>query len=110
VEHLELLLQTFQRPSDFKMQERPRGEQDSIIVRAIFHPVLARWVRESRSYYTIAEEESPEGLLVTLKVRQENEILQWLLSWGQHVQVLDPPSLRKKIAQEAEAMLHNHRP
>jgi predicted DNA-binding transcriptional regulator YafY len=110
VEHLELLPQTFQRPSDFKMQERPRSEQDSIIVRAIFHPAVARWVRESRSYYTIAEEESPAGLLVTLKVRQENEILQWLLSWGQHVQVLEPPSLRKKIAQEAEAMLHNHRP
>jgi predicted DNA-binding transcriptional regulator YafY len=108
VERLELLPQTFQRPNDFKMQENRRDEQDSIVVRARFDKEVARWVRESRSYYTIAEEEDAAGLLVTLKVRQENEILQWLLSWGQHVQVLEPTSLRQSIAREAREMLHNH--
>jgi predicted DNA-binding transcriptional regulator YafY len=108
VERLELLPQTFQRPNDFKMQENRRDEQDSIIIRVHFDKEVARWVRESRSYYTIAEEEDAAGLLVTLKVRQENEILQWLLSWGQHVQVLEPASLRQSIATEAKEMLRNH--
>jgi predicted DNA-binding transcriptional regulator YafY len=108
MERLELLSQTFQRPADFKMQERRQAEQDGIIIRALFHKEIARWVRESRSYYTIAEEENAEGLLITLKVRHENEVLQWLLSWGRHVQVLEPPSLRKRIAGEAQSMLHNH--
>ncbi len=108
VERLELLPQTFQRPNDFKMQENRRGEQNGIIVRARFDKEVARWVRESRSYYTIAEEEDPAGLLVTLQVRQENEILQWLLGWGQHVQVLEPTSLRQSIAREATEMHRNH--
>jgi predicted DNA-binding transcriptional regulator YafY len=50
-------------------------------------------------------EETPEGLLVTLKVRQESEILQWLLSWGSHVRVLEPEALRKTLLEEAKAML-----
>jgi predicted DNA-binding transcriptional regulator YafY len=108
VERLELLPQTFQRPNDFKMQENRRDEQNDIVVRARFDKEVARWVRESRSYYTIAEEEDAAGLLVTLKVRQENEILQWLLSWGQHVQVLEPASLRQSIAREAREMLRDH--
>lgn len=45
--------------------------------------------------------------LVTLRVRQESEILQWLLSWGRHVRVLEPESLRKQLAEEAQAMLRN---
>jgi predicted DNA-binding transcriptional regulator YafY len=108
VERLELLPQTFQRPSDFKMQEKRQRDQDGIIVRARFDKEIARWVRESRSYFTIAEEEDAAGLLVTLKVRQENEILQWLLGWGCHVQVLEPASLRQSIAREATEMLRNH--
>ena len=53
-------------------------------------------------------EETPEGLLVTLRIRQENEVLQWLLSWGQHVHVLEPESLRNRLVEEAEGMLRNH--
>ena len=102
VERLELLLQTFQRPNDFKMQENRRVEQNNIVVRARFDKEVARWVRESRYYYTVAEEEDAAGLLVTLQVRQENEILQWL-SWGQHVQVLEP-TLRQTISEEAKEM------
>lgn len=108
MERLELLSQTFQRPANFQMQNRRQAEQEGIVVRARFNKEIARWVRESRSYYTIAEEDSPEGLLVTLKVRQENEVLQWLLSWGRHVQVLEPPSLRKRMAEEAEAIRSNY--
>ena len=79
-----------------------------MIVRALFDKAVARWVHESRSYYTVAEEETPAGLLVTLHIRRENEVLQWLLSWGQHVRVLEPASLRKRLAEEAASMLRNH--
>ena len=108
MENLELLSRTFQRPTDFKMQQRRQEEAQRVVVRALFDQEVARWVRESRSYFTVAEEESAQGLLVTFQVRQESEILQWLLSWGRHVQVLEPESLRSMIAEEAEGMLRNH--
>ncbi|OLB35288.1 MAG: hypothetical protein AUG82_05210 [Ktedonobacter sp. 13_1_20CM_4_53_11] len=108
MENLELLSRTFQRPTDFKMQQRRQEEAQRVVVRALFDQEVARWVRESRSYFMVAIEESAQGLLVTLHVRQESEILQWLLSWGRHVQVLEPESLRSMIAEEAEGMLRNH--
>jgi predicted DNA-binding transcriptional regulator YafY len=48
-------------------------------------------------------------LIVTLEVRQEQEILPWLLSWGSQVRVLEPESLRQQIAVEAEKTLRNYR-
>jgi predicted DNA-binding transcriptional regulator YafY len=108
MENLELLSRVFQRPADFKMHERRQEEAGKVVVRALFDQEVTRWVRESRSYYTVAVEESAQGLLVTLQVRQESEILQWLLSWGRHVQVLEPESLKRTIAEEAAGMLRNH--
>ncbi len=108
IENLELLTRTFTRLPNFRMQDNRDGQQRNMIVRALFDMDVARWVHESRSYYTVAEEETPEGLMVTLKVRQESEVLQWLLSWGLHVRVLEPESLRKRLLQEAEGMLRNH--
>jgi predicted DNA-binding transcriptional regulator YafY len=110
MDHLEILPRTFQRPSDFVMgydPERERGTR-SITVRVLFDAEIARWVREARSYYTTAQEDTPDGLLVILQVRHESEIIQWLLSWGKHAHVLEPESLRQRIVEEAEGMLRNH--
>ena len=107
MDNLELLAQTFDRPANFGMQTRPI-ESRPIRVRALFDNDVARWVKESPSYYATSIEEAPEGLLVTFKIRQESEILQWLLSWGQHVRVLEPESLRRRLVEEAEGMLRNH--
>lgn len=107
ISNLELLPATFQRPANFQMGKR-EPERGSILVHVLFDSEVARWVRESRSYFIVNEEENAAGLLVTLKVRQESEVLQWLLSWGRHMRVLEPETLRKRLAEEAEAMLRNH--
>ncbi len=50
-------------------------------------------------------EDTAEGLLLTLQVRREQEIVQWLLSWGQQVKVLEPLSLRALLAEEATGIV-----
>jgi predicted DNA-binding transcriptional regulator YafY len=107
MENLELLAKIFTRRTDFQMDNN-QGRERNITVRALFDKEVARWVHESRSYFTLTEEETPEGLMVTLRVRQESEVLQWLLSWGRHVHILEPESLRKRLVEEAEGMLRNH--
>jgi predicted DNA-binding transcriptional regulator YafY len=108
MENLELLPDTFNRPPDYKVQTRKKDEISKITVRLLFDQETTRWVRESRSFFTVNEEETPDGLLVTLNIRQENEIMQWLLGWGGHVRVLEPESLRRTLAAEAEAMIKNY--
>ncbi len=109
IDDLVLLPKTFQRPANFNMSKPKSEQQRSMCVRALFDKEVTRWVRESPSYYITSEEETPAGLLVTLKPHQESEVLQWLLSWGSHVRVLEPETLRLRIAEEAQAMLRNHR-
>lgn len=110
MDHLEILPHTFQRSSSFVMRHDPERERNtrSMTVRILFDPEIARWVQESRSYYITAEEDTPDGLLVTLQVRHESEIIHWLLSWGKHARVLEPESLRLRVADEAEGMLRNY--
>ncbi|HEX7733813.1 MAG TPA: YafY family protein [Ktedonobacteraceae bacterium] len=110
MERPELLPRTFNRPGQRWTPVRQKNELGNLTVRALFDPEIARWVREARSYYMVHDEETPEGLLVTLKVRHESEILSWLLSWGRHVHVLEPDTLRARLAEESEAMLHNFQP
>ena len=107
MEELEVLPRAFQRLPDIPIEPRQRDEPGGLLVRVLFDREVARWVREAPSFHTVGEEETDEGLLVTLKIRQESEVLQWLLSWGRHVHVLEPVSLREQLAEEARAMLRN---
>ncbi len=104
---LEILPKAFVRPKRFTMEDNQGHERDKI-VRVLFEHTTARWVRESRYYYIDSEEETADGLLVTLRVRQESEIVQWLLSWGKNVYVLEPASLRQTLIQEAQAIVQRY--
>ncbi len=110
IDRLEILPHTFQRPSSYVMRHDPERERGarSITVRVLFDAGIARWVQEARSYYITSEEDTPAGLLVTLSVRHESEIIQWLLSWGKHARVLEPESLRLRMVEEAGGMLKNY--
>ncbi len=109
IDRLVVTDKTFTRPHDFSLERRKNEEQRNVTIRALFDREVARWVHESRYFFRINEEETAEGLVMTLRVRQEEEALQWLLSWGAHVRVLEPASLRNRIAKEAEGLLRNHR-
>ena len=110
MEGLTLLDKTFQRPADFSIAMDERPDERPIVVKALFAAAAARWVQEDRSFFAVAEELRPDGLLVTFRVRQERDLLHWLLGWGAQVQVLEPPTLRAQIAREAEALLRHHSP
>ena len=107
MDDLTLLDRTFTRPPNFQAQRRNLFEPGSYDVRVLFDAEVTRWVHESPSFYTVSEEETPNGLLVTMHIRQESEVLQWLLGWGRHVRVLEPSALRQHVAEEARAMLMN---
>jgi predicted DNA-binding transcriptional regulator YafY len=108
MDRLAVLPQTFARPADFTLEQREDNLPRALLVRALFDPSVAPWVREAPSYFTIGEQQRDDGLLVTLRVRHERDILQWLLGWGSHVCVLEPDSLRALLAHEAAQMLRNH--
>jgi predicted DNA-binding transcriptional regulator YafY len=107
IEDLVILDKVFIRPTDFKIDLG--GDADrTVVVRALFDHETVPRVLEAPSLYQTAHEDHAEGLLMTFKVRDPNEMLNWLLSWGSHVRVLEPEALRASLAREAEGMLRNH--
>ncbi|HEY1387521.1 MAG TPA: WYL domain-containing protein, partial [Ktedonobacterales bacterium] len=108
MDNLAVLDETFTRPQGFQAIRRELSPEETIVVRVLLDHEVARWAREDPSFFRVAEEETSEGLLVTLHVRDEQEVVQWLLGWGRHLRVLEPESLRQRIAAEAEAMLRRH--
>jgi predicted DNA-binding transcriptional regulator YafY len=105
---IETLDQSFAPPADLLPRAQCTDQPAELLVRARFDAETARWVRESLPFQTVSVEEEAGGLLLVLRVRREQEMLQWLLGWGSHVRVLEPASLRRLIAEEAEALLRAH--
>ena len=108
IDNLSVLDETFTRPEGFQAIRREISPEETIVVRVLLDHEVARWAREDPSFFRVAEEETAEGLLVMLHVRDEQEVVQWLLGWGRHLRVLEPELLRQRIAAEAETMLRRH--
>ncbi len=96
---------TFERPAGFVVSEDDRPDERDVAVRAVFDLSVAEWVRESPNFFTVDMRDAADGLHVTLRARAETDVLHWLLSWGSRARVLEPASLRERIAAEARKML-----
>ncbi len=107
-EKLEITNRSFVRPKYF-LRAFGQDEVFSVTVKVLFRPEVARWVLESRPFFLASHRQSAKGLLVMLKGNNEEQILQWLLSWGSRVKVLSPESIRTKLSSEAEQVLASHR-
>lgn len=113
IEGLTLLDERFPPPATLPPRPTAPRRVDGLAVEAriLFDAEAARWAREAPSFFTVAQEETAEGgLLVTLRLRQPEDVTQWLLGWGAHARVLEPPTLRQRIAEEAAALLRLYQP
>lgn len=108
LENLTFTAKTFTRQPDFEFGRDDATGARNLTVRLLFTPEAARWVREARYFYVEDEEDTPEGLLVTLKVRHERDALNWILGWGRRVRVLEPETLIEIVQDEAEAILNQY--
>jgi predicted DNA-binding transcriptional regulator YafY len=107
IDRLQILDKSFKRPADFSLIPPP-DDTRTIIVRALFDPEVARWIREEPSFFTTSMEDCPDGLLVTFAIRHPNDILNWLLCWGRYVRILEPESLMTMLVEEAQAVVNRY--
>ncbi|MGQ0600741.1 MAG: helix-turn-helix transcriptional regulator [Anaerolineales bacterium] len=103
LEAVTVLQKTFARPSHYRVEDRPDDRR--LIVRVLFDLETARWAQEARPFFWEAETLRADGLFVTLRVRFEADALEWLASWGSRVRVLEPASLRQRLADDAAKVL-----
>lgn len=76
-----------------------------VTVRVRFSPYQARWIRERRYHPSQQCLEAADGSLeMTLALAGTSEVKRWLLGYGAEVEVLEPPSLRAEMADEAKKL------
>lgn len=109
MEEVRVTERQFQLPDKKTPLREPRERQALIAARILFAPEISRWVREAPSYFTVAEEDVADGLLVTLYIRREEDVVQWILGWGGAAHVLEPESLRRRMADELSRMSDHYR-
>ena len=75
------------------------------LVRIRFSPSQARYIRERQWHSSQAIEElEGGGLILTLIISSEWELIRWLLSYGADAEVLEPSEMREKIKGIVEGM------
>lgn len=80
-----------------------------VIVR--FDPAIIRWVKE-RQHFTWDEfhsRQTGDETIMVYQPRSFDQIENWLLSWGDKMEVLAPPELRERLVQFAEKIFSRHR-
>ena len=103
IENLELTDEHFEREKAYALKENK--ETLPLKVELLFKKSVARWLKESPSFYIREYEEREDGIYVFLRVRTIDEILSWVLGWGDNVLVLEPKQLKEQILQIAEQHL-----
>ncbi|HEY0799047.1 MAG TPA: YafY family protein, partial [Candidatus Baltobacteraceae bacterium] len=103
MEQLALTADRFERPADFEMKPMEEEEAPTIVVRFTFESGLLRWMRERLTRFEASIEEDGDRYIVTLHVHSEEGMLDWILSWGARITLLEPASLCERLRAEARA-------
>ncbi|MBZ4686064.1 MAG: transcriptional regulator-like protein [Desulfomicrobiaceae bacterium] len=79
------------------------GEPVEVVI--LFDAYQARWIRERRWHETAQLEHHDDGS-VTLRLCTSGlgEVQRWVMQYGSHARVLQPESLRRAVAEEAQKM------
>ena len=105
---------TFARPQKFSLQKRLRDSFGVHAGEGRFDVVIridewaADYIREKKWHDSQVLKEMPEGgVELRLTLSSLMEIERWILGWGGHAVVLQPPELAASIRRAAEQMLAN---
>ncbi|WNS42307.1 YafY family protein [Paenibacillus sp. MMS20-IR301] len=98
----------FKLPADFNLDNYRPPDDRNVLVRIHVDSDIADKVREANNFFTETIEEHTDGLFITFRVRQPEELLHSVLGWGSGVMVMEPESFRHRVRDELEKMLKRY--
>ncbi len=101
----------FEMPEDFRLDEHFAGSfgvyqgDGDYHIRVRFSAEVARYVSEARWHSSQQLHPQRDGSLIAeFDLESLEEIERWILSFGRHAEVLEPPELVERIGYEVEQM------
>lgn len=95
-------------PPDFNLQDYQPPDDRNVRVRVLVQQRIEDKVKEAYNFFKEGVEDNEDGVIVTFRVRQPEDLLQWVLGWGSEVKVLEPEALRQLVREEAVKMLQSY--
>lgn len=114
IQDIRLTGRRFERPEDFSVEEYlgdswniERGEKFRARIR--FDPFQARFIRERIWHPSQRIEELEDGsIILNITVSGLGEVTRWVMQYGSHAEVLEPPSLRASVKHHAQEMVSKY--
>lgn len=109
---LEVQTQTFELPSDFSADDYlwssfgiwSKSGDHAVTIR--IKPSIVDYISENIWHPTQKIESQEDGsLIIRFNLGSLDEISQWILSWGQQAEALEPPALRTLLLKQAQAVV-----
>jgi len=107
----------FVRPASFSIEKHLKDSfgvftaKGSHAVRLKFDAFAGQLVRERIWHPSQKIQELADGgVELTLQLSSLHEIEPWVLSWGEHVRILGPAELKKRVANRLRSALETSRP
>jgi predicted DNA-binding transcriptional regulator YafY len=100
----------FEIPEGFNPAEKFKNafgivDEKAMQIRVRFSPVISHAVRDRVWHPSQRIEPAPDGgSILSFEAGGKMEIISWLLSFGEHAEVLSPPELREEIAGKLTSM------
>ncbi|MCM2357841.1 MAG: transcriptional regulator [Geobacteraceae bacterium] len=101
---VEMGKERFEMPAEFRPEEQLQSafgivDEEVMQVKVRFSPAIAHTVRERLWHPSQSIAEGEDGsVLLSFAAGGRMEIVSWLLSYGSHAEVLEPPELRGEVA------------
>lgn len=112
IENIELLDEHYTVPKDFDANEYLGSSWGIVVdsevktIKLRFNPEIARIAEETTWHPSQVTQRQPDGsAIVTIKLSVTVELLNFILGWGEKVEVLEPEALRERVAETARATL-----
>ena len=111
ISNVELEKDRFEMPEEFRPEGQFRSafgivEETVIPVRIKFSPAIAHTVRDRIWHPSQKTESMPDGsIILSFEAGGRMEIISWILSYGEHAEVLAPADLREEVCRKIGEMV-----
>lgn len=104
----------FDYPVDFHPSQLVEGAfgmitGDPTHVRIFFDRKVSRYVRRRRWHPSQKIRNVPNGIELVMNVQGTAEMPSWIMSFGEHAEILEPPKLRDEVADKLEQAAARYR-
>lgn len=112
---VEVTRERFEMPEEYRPEEQLKSafgivEEKAVPVTVRFDPVVAHMVRDRLWHPSQRVTEEGDGsVVVSFTAGGRMEIVAWVLSYGRHAELLEPPELREELAGIAAEMAQRYR-